>query len=140
MNKEVLLSIKGLQIGEDSKEEQTIETLTRGLFYNKNQKNYISYEESFDGEESVKSMVKFDNRSLEITRKGKYRSNMVFEEGKKSITEYHTPYGEFVLAIDTESIKINEKEDEIDMEIVYDMEMNYEKYAKCKIEMNVKSV
>ena len=140
MNKEVLLSIKGLQYTSEANDDQKIETLTRGQFYNRNQKNYISYEESFDGEEIVKSMVKFDDKSCEITRKGKYRTNMIFEEGKKNITEYHTPYGDFVIAIDTESIKVSEREDEIDMEIVYNMEMNYESYAKCRIELNVKSV
>lgn len=141
MTKDVLVSIKGLQYMEsESNDNQRIETLTRGTFYNRNNKNFVNYEESPDGAETVKSLIKFDKNFLELTKKGKYSVHMVFEEGKKNYTNYQTPYGNFILGIDTNSISYSEKEQEINMSVVYDMEMNYEHLAHCEIDMKVTSV
>ncbi len=142
MKKDVLVSIKGLLYtpDEENKDDQRIETLTRGTFYNKANKNFVTYEESLDGEEIIKSMLKFDEHSLELTKKGKYNVHMIFEEGKKNYTNYNTPFGDLLIGIDTEFIKYKEADDEINMIISYDMEMNYSHVARCEIDMKIQSV
>ena len=72
MNKDVLISIKGLQYTvseEEVEEDKRVETLTRGQYYKRAGKHYVTFEESLDGDKPVKSMVKFDKDSFEITRK-----------------------------------------------------------------------
>lgn len=145
MNKDVLVTIKGLQydLSENDKkddEDTRIETLTRGTFYQKENHNYITYEESPDGTETIKTLLKFSDHDFELTRKGTYSVHMTFEEGKKNYTDYHTPFGDFVIGIDTDTISLSSSEDEINMTIAYEMEMNYEHLANCRIDMQVKSV
>lgn len=142
MTKAVLVTVKGLQYSLEGEEgdDQRIETITRGNYYLKNGKHYVTYEESPDGSANIKTMLKFDESFFELTRKGQYSVHMLFEEGKKNYTDYRTPFGNFVVGIDTSSIEITEKEKEIDLHIDYDMEMNYEHLAKCNIDVCIQNV
>lgn len=143
MNKEVLISIKGLQYTvseETGEEDKRVETITRGQYYKRAGKHYVTFEESLDGSEPVKSMVKFDKDSFEITRKGPYNVRLGFEAGKKSYTDYRTPFGEFLLGIDTLAIDYAEEDKEITMAIEYDMEFNSEHLAHCVIDVKVAEV
>ncbi len=141
MTKDVLIAIKGLQYAsDDDNKDQRVETLTRGSYYLKNGKHYVAYEESPDGEETVKSLLKFDDTFFEVSRKGTYSVHMLFEEGKKNYTDYRTPFGNFIIGLDTESVVIEETENKMNIRISYDMEMNYEHLAKCNIEVLIKSI
>lgn len=142
MTKDVLVTVKGLQYSLDGEggDDQRIETITRGNYYLKNGKHYVTYEESPDGSVNIKTMLKFDESFFELTRKGQYSVHMLFEEGKKNYTDYRTPFGNFVVGIDTSSIEIKEKEKEILLHIDYDMDMNYEHLAKCNIDVCIQNV
>ena len=140
MKREVIVSIKGLQYALAEGEDQRVETINRGTFYTRNNKNYVVYEETMSEDAIVKSMLKFDDNYLELSRKGPYSLHMTFEEGKKNYTSYKTPYGELMIGIDTTAVRCEENEDEINMAVEYDMEVNYEHLAKCRIDMSVKSI
>ncbi|MBO4678435.1 MAG: DUF1934 domain-containing protein [Lachnospiraceae bacterium] len=142
MNKDVLISIKGLQytVSEEKEGDTRVETLTRGQYYKRAGKHYVTFEEALDGDKPVKSMVKFDETSFEITRKGPYNVRLGFEAGKKAYTDYRTPFGEFLMGIDTTSIEYGEKENEILMRIEYDMEFNSEQLGRCVIDVKVTEV
>lgn len=143
MNKDVLISIKGLQytVSEEVKEEdKRVETINRGQYYKRSGKHYVTFEETLDGAQPVKSIVKFDKDSFEITRKGPYNVRLGFEAGKKSYTDYHTPFGDFLLGIDTLAISYEESDKEIYMAIEYDMEFNSEHLAHCVIDVKVAEV
>ena len=139
MKKDVLVSIKGLQYALAEGEDQRVETINRGTFYTRNNKNYVVYEETSENE-VVKSMLKFDDKLLELDKKGFVSVHMTFEEGKKNYTAYKTPYGDVMIGIDTRAVRCNRDENEINMAIEYDMEVNYEHLARCRIDMNVKSI
>lgn len=140
MNKEVLVSIKGLQYTGTEEDDNRVETLTRGSFYKRGGKNFVTFEEAFDEDQTVKSFVKFDADSFEITRKGPYNVRLSFENGKKYYTDYHTPYGEFLLGIDTRRIEVVEQDGEMAVVIEYDMEFNSESLGRCTIDMKLTEV
>lgn len=141
MTKDILLTITGLQYTkQDDGEEQAIETITRGNYYKKSGKHYVSFEETPDGENTAKSLIKFDEDSFEMNRRGKYSVHMNFENGKKYITEYPTPFGNLIMGIDTKSFLIDEREDEIRVSIEYDLDMNYEFVAESRIDVVISSV
>ena len=140
MNKDVLVSIKGLQYTGTEEDDNRVETLTRGSFYKRGGKNYVTFEEAFDEDHTVKSLVKFDNDSFEITRKGPYSVRLSFENGKKYYTDYRTPYGEFLLGIDTRHIEVAEFDSELTVTIEYDMEFNSESLGRCTIDMKLTEV
>lgn len=138
MTKEILLSLKGLQIENPQGEEQELETITPGEYYKRNGSHYVIYDEVTEGFSDItRSMIKFKESSLEVSKKGLFNVHMIFEEKKKNMTSYDTPYGNILIGIDTQSVRIREEEDNIRVDVDYVLEANYQHLADCRIEMNV---
>ena len=133
MTKDVLLSIKGLQF-DGSDENAEIETVTNAEYYQRNNSHYVVYEEVHEGfQETSRNMIKFRDHGLEMTKKGLINVHMVFEENKKSMTNYATPYGDILMGIDARRVTVCEEEEKITVEVEYGLEMNYEHLADCHI-------
>ena len=82
MTKDVLISVKGLQFGNDVNNDM-IEIITGGSYYKKNQKHYVLYDEMVEGfEGATRNIVKFDDTMLDLTKSGVTNVHMVFEENK----------------------------------------------------------
>ena len=138
MNKEVLISIRGLQF-EEGTDENKIETITAGDYYKKNDYHYVVYDELTEGfEESTKNIIKFNDRELYLTKHGLVNVHMVFEENKKNITNYVTPYGSILIGIETEKVDLKEEEKRISVDVLYSLEVNYEHLADCNIVMDIR--
>lgn len=136
MTKEVIVKVTGLQYLE--KENEPVELITKGEYYNKNGKHYLIYDEIVEGVEGIsKCTVKFKEGSFEILKKGSTNVHMVFENGKKNVTYYGTPFGNILLGLDTRGVEVEEKEEEISIEVRYGMDVNYEFLAECHIRMNI---
>ena len=138
MNEEVLISIRGLQF-EEGTDENKIETITAGDYYKKNDYHYVVYDELTEGfEESTKNIIKFNDRELYLTKHGLVNVHMVFEENKKNITNYVTPYGSILIGIETEKVDLKEEEKRIRVDLLYSLEVNYEHLADCNIVMDIR--
>ena len=86
MTKDVLLRIKGLQSVEA--EEETVEMIAPGLYFERDGKHYIKYDEAVEGtEETIQNLIKVDGSSMEVTKRGVTNAHMVFERNKKNHTE-----------------------------------------------------
>ena len=84
MTKDVLLSIKGLQIGENEQND-TIEVISPGDYYFRNGKHFFMYEEVMEGQkESTRNMIKVRDNYMELTKKGAVNVHMIFEKNKKN--------------------------------------------------------
>ena len=139
MTKEVLITICGLQNGPDA-DGEPIEMTTVGEYYNKNGKHYVLYEEVMEGQtEKTKNRIKFAPGMLELNKSGAVSVHMLFEENKKNMTHYYTPYGSLIMGIDTKSIEITELEDEMKISVDYALDLNQEFAADCDIKIAIKS-
>ena len=137
MTKDVLLAIKGLQFGE-ADEEANIQTITAAEYYKRNNSHYVIYEEVEEGmEQSTKNIIKFGENTLELTKKGLVNVHMIFEENKKSLTNYATPFGDILVGIDAKKVTMKDEEDRIHVNVDYALEVNYEFLADCKISMEI---
>lgn len=137
MTKEIFLSLKGLQM-DAGEEAQEMETITPADYYMRNGNHYIVYDELAEGSSDItKNMIKFKDSYLEVTKKGLVNVHMIFEENKKNMTSYRTPYGDILIGIDTGSVSIKEKENKINVEVKYVLEANYQYLADCRIEMSI---
>ena len=113
MTKDILLAIKGLQF-DGSEDNALIETMTNAEYYKRNNSHFVMYEEAHEGfDETSRNIIKFKENSLELTKKGLVNVHMVFEENKKSITNYTTPYGDIMLGIDAQRISMKEEPEQI---------------------------
>lgn len=139
MNKDVLISIKGLHF-DVSDTPEDLEIFQPGQYYKRGDMHYIVYEEPIEGTEyTTKNMIKFDNTSMTLTKKGVINTSMIFETSQKNLSNYATPYGNLVIGIDTHSISIENNPEEIRLIISYSLDINYEYLSDCTITIVAKN-
>ena len=123
MAKDVLVSVKGTQFIDGEKD--SVEVITSGTWYEKNGKQYLLYEETYEGMQvTTKNTVKIPPEIVEVTKKGAISSRMVYELGKQHMSDYMTPMGLIVLGITTKDICVEADQDKLHLELKYAMEMN----------------
>ncbi len=139
MTRDVLVSVKGLQLTDPDSKSEPIEVITVGEYYYRNGHHYVRYEEMMEGfEGSTSNLIKADQERMEVQRKGATNVHMVFDKDKKNLTYYQTPYGGMEMAISASRIHCTESEKKIDIHVDYALEMNYEHVADCFIEVNIR--
>ncbi len=139
MTKEVLVKISGLQFAEGMSNEP-VEVITSGDYYKKNGKHYIIYDEvTEDSSQTTKNIIKLADTLLDITKRGASNVHMLFEKDKKNMTYYYTPYGSLLVGIDARKVDVQESEDRISVKVDYELEVNYEYMADCRITMDIQS-
>lgn len=137
MTKEVLLAITGMQF-DLTAEESNIQTITAAEYYERNNSRYVLFEETDeDSGQKTKGMLKFKDNLLEVTKSGFVNVHMIFEENKKSLTNYATLFGDILIGIDTRKITLTEEEHKICLDVEYALEANYEFLADCKINIEI---
>lgn len=140
MTKEVLLTLQGLQFDQREENSDKIEMVTVGDYYKKNDRHYVIYEEVTEGFECpTKNRLKFSEQMVELTRNGLVNVHMVFQENKKNLSNYNTPFGQILVGIDTKRITIDEKEDTIVVDVDYALDINYEFLSGCHIKIDIRS-
>lgn len=142
MTKDVLLCIQGLQFEEEAQNDEEldrIETICAGEYYYRNNAHYILYEELVEGmEEPIKNMIKVRGDEFSLTKRGGANVQMIFTQGKKTITEYATPMGGILIGLDTSKVEVAEEtQDKLRIHIDYALEANYQYIADCHIEVVV---
>ena len=139
MTKDVLVKISGLQFAGEE-DSDSVEVITSGTYYKKNDKHYVLYEEVMEGTTDItKNVIKIGDNFMEVTRKGPASVHMVFEKDKKNVSYYYTPFGNLLIGIDAKQIQIDESEMDINVKVNYGLEINYEHVADCHITVDVKS-
>lgn len=137
MDKQVLVSISGLQFSEANKE--AVEMITVADYYKKNDKHYLIFEEAQEGfEGTTRNVIKFNDHMVDVTKKGIVNVHMVFEEKQKNMTYYDTPFGNLMIGLSTNRIDVEEEETAINIKIDYSLDINYDFVSDCKISISVK--
>lgn len=145
MTKNVLITISGLHYDESAllpeEDNESIEVMAPALYYFKNGKHYILYEEPVEGMPgTIKNTIKIkEGEMLEIVKSGLANTRMVFEKEKINITPYEVPYGEIMVGIYTTQLDVKVQERQIDVYVRYSLDVNGEKLAECNICMKVEA-
>ena len=138
MTREVLLTLRGLQFDQREEDADKVEMVTVGDYYKKNDRHYVVYEEITEGfTQPTKNRLKFSEHMLELTRNGLVNVHMVFQENKKNLTNYNTPFGQILVGIDTKKIQVEEHEDNIVVDVDYALDINYEFLSDCHIRIDI---
>lgn len=137
MNKKVIVSIRGLQFMNES--EEAVEVITIGEYYQRNGKHYLLFEEMVEGIDGVvRNIIKFNENMVDITKSGAANVHMIFQEKQKNLTYYDTPFGNLLIGLRANQIKLYESEEAIDVKIDYSLDINYEFISECTIVISVK--
>lgn len=132
MDKDVLIHVRGLQMMDTEEGQEPIEIVVPGQYYFRNGSHYLRYEEIMD-ESSTPTVnyIKMSPQGVEVRKKGLVNVHMVFEQGKKNMTYYTTPYGTLQMGIATTGLVLTENTDSIDMKVDYTLDMNEAHVADC---------
>ena len=150
MNDKVYVKIRGLsaqEAGDAYKEAEDIEIISVGRYTGvqtcalpiwRAGKEYIRYEEVYDGE-SAKSdtLIKISEDRVEISKKGAITTIMEFIQDKKTVSCYNTPYGGLAMSIYTSMLDIERDEDKINIALEYTMDVNGQQMSECKVRIEI---
>ena len=137
MNNNVLIKISGLQMVDDTGDN--VESMSAGKYYLKKDKHYVLYEDMDDeNDEITKNTIKFNSETVEVTRKGLVTGKLVFKKGKNNQSLYSTPFGDLLMEVYTKDKLLEEKEDNIDLKIDYELYANNSKVSDSIININIR--
>ena len=104
MENRALISVISKQIDD----ENSIEVVTPGKFYKKENCYYAVYKETeISGMEGTITTFKIYPEKFSLLRMGTTTTTMNFEKNTKSMSLYNTPYGMLELEIETKELEIN---------------------------------
>jgi uncharacterized beta-barrel protein YwiB (DUF1934 family) len=125
MKKERLISIRGMQDYEGT-DNDSIELVTKGTLSRAGNGWVLSYEESeLTGLEGTTTTIQVEGERVSLQRTGAVCSQMVFEEKRKHLSLYETPYGAMEVSVSAQSVRHNISEAGGEIEVTYRIELDH---------------
>ncbi len=138
MTKDVLISITGVHTLDGDSGD--VELITTGNYYEKNGVRYLLYDESMEGlDQPVKNVVKIRPDTMEIIKRGGVNVHMTFRRGVTVMASYVTPFGEMLVGITTERIRLEETDGTLCVRVEYILEINGQQVSRCHITLEARS-
>lgn len=137
MRENVIISIKGKQVNDNGPDE--MELVTAGRLICNDKGVLVSYQETeLTGLQGTTTMLRIDGPVVTLLREGTVNSQMVFEEGRRHLSMYETPYGSMSVGINTRRVKSTIGEGGGDLEIDYAIEIDNLMVGRNYFSMNVR--
>ena len=126
MENNVIISIQGKQSFE-AQDDDTIELVTEGCLEPDGDDGYtLSYQESeLTGLEGTLTTIQVDGEQVTLMRVGEFTSQMVFQEGRRHLSMYNTPYGAMAIGVNTRHLLADLTDQGGDIEIDYAIEIDH---------------
>ena len=138
MTKNVIISLTGLQYAVED-EEAPIEVINFGQYYKKGDKHYLLYEETDENGKSTKCRIKVSEKELELQKRDRSNTRLLFLPGEQYLTNYETPYGSLLVGVNTRSLELYEEEEFLRATLKYGLELNGEGTGNCTLVLKVQS-
>lgn len=139
MTKDILIALKGIQFEGGGSASEEMEVFTPGEYFFRNDTHYLLYEETDENGNKTSSRIKIREDAVELTKKGDVNVHMIFETGKKNLTNYQTAYGTLALGLYTDEIGFEAEKDCLHLKIKYQLEINFMPMAECEIMLEAAS-
>lgn len=125
MEKDVIISIRGTQ-DYSGTDPDTMELVTEGKLAVQDGALCLSYEESeLTGMEGTTTVFQVEPEKVTLLRLGSVQSEMVFEEGRRHMSLYSTPYGNMEIGVRARRLNSTLEPTGGRLEIDYDIEINH---------------
>ena len=125
MEKDVVISIKGMQKYEGN-DPDTVELVTAGRLMKDKDGYTLSYQESeITGLEGTLTTIQVEGEQVTLMRMGEFNSQMVFQEGRRHLSMYNTPYGAMSVGVNTRHLLADLSDKGGDIEIDYAIEIDH---------------
>ena len=139
MTDNVIISSKGKQLYAEGSPEE-MELVTAGTLKRDGAGGYtVSYQETeLTGLEGTTTRLYIRDGQVTLLREGSINSQMVFEEGRRHLSMYETPYGALSIGVNTRRMRSTLGEAGGDLEIDYAIEIDNLIAGQNLFRMNVK--
>lgn len=108
----ILLHIKSVQT-DINNQKSDMAFYAEGQYYKNGSSAYITYKESeISGMDGSTTTLKIDAEEVSLIRFGSITTKLVFQKGKRTISQYKTAYGVFDMTIDTQEVDLNMNKDD----------------------------
>jgi len=136
MEKRAIITISSIQ---GNKEDDSIQVVTPGSFYSKDDCYYAVYEETeISGMEGTTTTLKIGPEELILLREGTTNANMHFVNGENNLSMYDTPYGTLKMEVNTKKIDIDVNEKGGNIAVKYDMNISGQMVPETSLDINIK--
>lgn len=138
MEKDVVISIKGTQ-RYDNNDPDVIELVTQGRLTREGESYTLSYQENeLTGLEGTLTTIQVDGEQVTLMRVGEFTSQMVFQEGRRHLSMYNTPYGAMAIGVNTRHLLAELNDQGGDIEIDYSIEIDHALAGRSVFQIKIK--
>ena len=138
MQKNVVISVKGMQKYDDMKSD-TVELVTEGQLQRENDVYILTYLESeLTGMDGTQTTITVQGDQVTLVRAGQFNSQMVFQEGRRHLSMYNTPYGALAIGVNTRHLLVDLTDEGGDIEVDYTVEVEHSVAGRNIFQMNIK--
>lgn len=138
MEKEVLISIKGMQKYEGTPPD-VMELVTKGRLARDGEGYTLSYQESeLTGLEGTLTTIQVEGEQVTLMRVGEFNSQLVFQEGRRHLSMYNTPYGAMSVGVHTRHLLAQLSDQGGDIEVDYAIEVDHALAGRSIFRISVK--
>ena len=125
MEKDVVISIKGMQKYEGA-DPDTIELVTEGRLSRDEGGYTLTYQESeLTGLDGTLTTIQVEGEQVTLMRVGEFNAQMVFQQGRRHLSMYNTPYGAMAIGVNTRRLLTDLNDQGGDIEIDYAIEVDH---------------
>lgn len=138
MRDNVIISIKSRQDGENGPDE--IELVTAGrLMRTASGALTVTYQETeLTGLQGTTTVVRLQGPRVTLLREGTVNSQMIFEEGRRHLSMYETPYGALSIGVDTRTLRSTLEDSGGALEIDYNLDVDNLLVGRTRFRMEVR--
>ena len=132
-----MISIVGEQKVEG--QDDSIEVITEGKYMMKNGHfliNYKEYDEDLP-DKFLNNLVKVENETVTISRKGPLSSQLILEKGKRHQCMYQTIAGTLSIGVFTKTLNNNLNENGGSLEVIYTLDFNSDLVSENRFKIDI---
>ena len=138
MEKEVVISIKGMQQYEGALPD-AVELVTAGRLARDGTGYTLSYQESeLTGLDGTLTTIQVDGEQVTLMRVGEFNSQLVFQEGRRHLSMYNTPYGAMSVGVNTRHLLTQLNDQGGNIEVDYTIEVDHALAGRNVFRIDVK--
>ncbi len=97
----------------------------------------IRYHETLETTDDCETCLMINNERITMMRNGKFRTGMIFEQGKRHVSCYETPFGEVMIGIYTNAVFIDLDEDGGCLDFAYTIDSNGDLISENELKITV---
>ena len=139
MEKDVIISIRGLQNLAHSGEEDKFELITAGRLRRCNGAYTLEYDETdLTGMKGTKTAFEIAPERIILMRTGDINSQMVFEQGRRHLSLYELAEGSLSVGVNTRKLRVDIGDDGGELEFRYGLEIDQAEIGENAVHLTVR--